>query len=120
MPEYVWVDPDIIIVVNDTATEDEEEEEEEEVISDDEIVYGEEEVVNWVETCEWDEDLLYSCTNCTTDDTGAELCDEYIDTSVIYYQKKLYNLYRNTTTCHYMMDRSSKVEWTTIFLNMRY
>ena len=118
MPEYVWVDPDAI---EEDEEDTEEEEEEEEEADDDGIIYGDDELVAFVESCDWDEDNQYSCTNCTTNaTTGEEVCDEYVQDGVIYYQKKLYNLYRNTTTCHYMMDRNSKIEWTTIFLDMRY
>ena len=36
------------------------------------------------------------------------------------YQKKRYYLYRNTTNCTFLMDRSSKIYWLSPYVSMRY
>ena len=113
IPEYVWVDPDLVDETDDEDDDTFVEEEDE----------NEEPEITFVIDCIADDDGIYTCTNCTTNATsGIENCTEYISDSYITYQTKEYRLYRNSSKepCHYMMDRSSKIDWSTIYISMRY
>lgn len=71
--------------------------------------------------CDWNDEWRYLCNNCSTDNiTQEETCNEFIAEDVKFWQKKKYTVFRNTTTCHFLVDRPVLFQWRTGYINMRY